>query len=445
MNVKLDAETLRRGYEWLRAWLLDDVLTFDSALQLAAVAGAFALAFGASRPLLKVVEKIFATGGRGVRLRRTRALSLSLVQPALWIVLVWAAAAIIASFEKPVELLRLASNLLGVWIVIRVTSSVIADHFWSRMVAIGAWVIAALNVLHLLGPVTQFLDSLSLGFAGVTVSVLSLLKAAVIAAALLWGATALSALFQSRIERSATLTPSVQVLLAKTLRATLLTLAVVIALGSIGIDLTAFTVFSGAVGVGVGFGLQKTVSNLIAGIILLLDRSIKPGDVIEVGGTFGWVNSLGARYASIVTRDGTEHLIPNENLITEPVVNWSYSSSFIRRSVEIGVSYDSDIDLVTELVLASAGEVERILKMPTPMCHLTGFGDSSVDFELRFWINDPQNGISNVIDDVLRRVWHKFHQHGVSIPFPQRDLHLKSPAEIRIVRVAETQAARESE
>jgi small-conductance mechanosensitive channel len=427
-----DSDRVSGAVRWTREWLESNVLTFDSVLQLGLVLAACLLAAVLARPLRRVVEQAFAADGSERRFRRTRALLLSLATPTLWIFFLWAATSVLTELAKPVEFLRLSSNLLGVWVVIRITSSVIADHFWSRTIAVVAWTIAALNVLHLLEPVTNFLDGLSLSFGEVTVSVLSLLKAAALAASLLWGAAALSTLFQQRIERAARLTPSVQVLLVKTLRATLLTLAVVVALGSVGIDLTAFTVFSGAVGVGIGFGLQKIVSNLIAGIILLLDRSIKPGDVVEVAGTFGWLNSLGARYASIVTRDGTEHLIPNENLITEPVVNWSYSNSFVRRSVAIGISYEADLDLATRLVLEAASEVERILASPEPACLLTGFGDSSVDLELRFWINDPQNGVSNVVDSVLRRVWKKFHEHGVSIPFPQRDLHIKTPAVIRV-------------
>jgi small-conductance mechanosensitive channel len=434
----LDAATLSRLGEWGAAWLRDRFLTADSALQLVVALGTLVVAILAARPLRAVVDKAFAAGGRDRPRRRTQLLLRSLAQPTLWIFFLWTATALLAHMEKPVELVRLCSNLLGVWIVIRVTSNLIADHFWSRTVAVIAWTVAALNVLNLVDAVAGFLDGLSIGVGGTTLSVLSLMKAAALAAALLWGAIALSTLFQQRIERSPRLTPSVQVLLSKTLRATLLTLAVIVALGSVGIDLTAFAVFSGAVGVGVGFGLQKIVSNLIAGIILLLDRSIKPGDVVEVGGTFGWVNSLGARYASIVTRDGTEHLIPNENLITEPVVNWSFSSSFIRRSVPIGVSYDSDLDLATCLILQSASEIPRIVKSPEATCLLTGFGDSSVDLELRFWINDPQNGISNIVDDVLRRVWRKFHEHGIAIPFPQRDLHLKSAPVLRVADAEST-------
>jgi small-conductance mechanosensitive channel len=210
-------------------------------------------------------------------------------------------------------------------------------------------------------------------------------------------------------------------------RITLLTLAVVFALGSIGIDLTAFAVFSGAIGVGVGFGLQKVVSNLVSGVILLMDRSIKPGDVIEIDGTYGSVTTLNARYVSVLTRDGKEYLIPNEDLITQRVTNWSYSSALIRLHVKLGISYQSNPHKAIELVLEATREVKRVLKKPEPTCLLVAFGDSSVDLELRFWIEDPVNGTTNVRSEVMLNVWDLFQENGIEIPFPQRELTLRNP------------------
>lgn len=192
--------------------------------------------------------------------------------------------------------------------------------------------------------------------------------------------------------------------------------------------MTAFTVFSGAIGVGVGFGLQKIVSNLISGVILLIDKSIKPGDVISVGDEYGWVNSLGARYVSVVTRDGTEHLIPNEELITQRVENWSYSNNLVRLRAPVGVHYKSDVRHAISLCIEAARATPRVLQDPAPVCLLKGFGDSSVDLEIRFWIQDPAEGMSNVLSEVLLRVWDRFHEEGVEIPYPQRDLHIRTPA-----------------
>jgi small-conductance mechanosensitive channel len=206
-----------------------------------------------------------------------------------------------------------------------------------------------------------------------------------------------------------------------------LRLAVVLALGSIGIDLTAFAVFSGAVGVGVGFGLQKVVSNLISGVILLLDRSIKPGDVIGIDGTYGSVIALNARYASVQTRDGKEYLIPNEDLITQQVTNWSFSDDLVRLHVKVGISYRSDPHAAIRLGLEAARDVPRVLSEPAPTCLLVEFGDSTIDLELRFWIRDPVNGITNVRSAVMLNMWDLYRQHGIELPHPQRDLTLRNP------------------
>ena len=182
----------------------------------------------------------------------------------------------------------------------------------------------------------------------------------------------------------------------------------------------------GAIGLGLGFGLQKVVSNFISGILLLVDNSIKPGDVIEIDGTYGWINNLRARYASVITRDGTEHLIPNEDLITQRVINWTFTNNLVRMKVPIGVSYDSDPHQCLELVIAAAQSVDRVLLEPTPVCHVLGFGDSSIDLELRFWISDPTNGVANVKSQVLLNIWDTFKENNIEIPYPQSDLHIRS-------------------
>jgi len=432
MAASFSSEKIQAAIDWLSAWLLANVLTATSAVQLAAIAVALVVAWVASKPARALLARSFADDRVKDRFERARPVTMSLVLPVLWLVLLWFMTSLAHELEQPGQLIRVVASLLSAWVVIRVSSSLIAEPFWSKTAAVVAWSIAALNVLHLLQPIIAFLDGFAITLGQARISAFVVLKGVGVAAVLLWAAVTMSTVFQRRIEQLPNLTPSVQVLISQTLKVALVSLAIIIALGSVGIDLTAFAVFSGAVGVGVGFGLQKIVSNLISGIILLIDRSIKPGDVIEIGGSFGQVNSLGARYASVITRDGAEHLIPNEDLITLEVVNWSYSSRLIRRKVAVGVSYNADIDLATALILDAAKEVERILDDPAPKCQMKGFGDSSVDLELRFWINDPQNGVSNVADLVLRKVWHKFREHSVEIPFPQRDLHIRSATVIPV-------------
>ncbi|QNE06322.1 mechanosensitive ion channel family protein [Croceicoccus marinus] len=213
---------------------------------------------------------------------------------------------------------------------------------------------------------------------------------------------------------------------------TLLVWAVVIMVGIdiLGIDLTALAVFSGAFGLAIGFGLQKTFGNLIAGIILLMDRSIKPGDVIAVSDTagnetFGQIRRIGIRAVSIVTRDEKEYLIPNENLMINQVENWSYSSRDVRMQVNVGVSYNCDIKLAEKLMLEAAASCARVLKSPAPTCWLSEYGDSSVNFVIHCWIRDPENGLGNIRSEVLKKLWDLFQESEIEIPFPQRDINLR--------------------
>ena len=202
--------------------------------------------------------------------------------------------------------------------------------------------------------------------------------------------------------------------------------AFVLGLDVLGIDLTALAFFSGAFGLAIGFGMQKTVGNLIAGIILLMDRSIKPGDVIAVGDSFGWVNKIGVRAVSVLTREGKEHLIPNEDLMTREVENWSYSNPNVRISIPVGVSYNTDMDHAIELMKQACEDIPRVLSHPKPVVWMLEFGDNSVNFEIRCWIKDPQSGVGNFRAAILKRVWDLFKEHEVEIPFPQRDVHIRS-------------------
>jgi small-conductance mechanosensitive channel len=192
-------------------------------------------------------------------------------------------------------------------------------------------------------------------------------------------------------------------------------------LNAVGFDLTSLTILSGAIGLGIGFGLQKVVSNLVFGVILPLDKSIKPGDVISLGETFGWISGLNARYVSVVTRDGKEYLIPNEDPITGQVVDRSCTDRLARLDLQFGVSCESDPHEVRRIARAAAGSVKRVAQTPTPVRHIIGFGDSSIDFVLRFWISDPSGGLTNVRGDIYLALWDAFKAAGISIPFPQRE------------------------
>src|SRR5215472_14692666 len=340
----------------------------------------------------------------------------TLARVAGWIsllLLLWFARLAFNGMDHRADLLRLAESLVLAWVLIRLSSALVRDERLARAIAGGAWIIAALNIAGLITPVIGLLDAMAVPVGNYRLSVLLLLKGAITLAALIWLANALARLVEQRLRLFSPLTPAMQVLAAKLVRLGLLTLAMVLALGSIGVDLTAFAVFSGAVGVGVGFGLQKVVSNLISGVILLLDRSIKPSDVIEIDGTYGSVIALNARYASVQTRDGKEFLIPNEDLITQRVTNWSFSSDLIRQHVKVGISYQSDPHEAIRLALDATFDVPRVLKEPAPTCLVVNFGDSTIDLEMRFWIRDPVNGTTNVRSQVMLNLLDLYRQYGI--------------------------------
>lgn len=416
----------------LETWLADNVLDWWNLVQLGAVVICFVLARLSAPLLLKTAARLAERRSLDNSLRRFGTAVAPLTLWIAWLVYQWLAVLVARGADWPHHLMQITVSLLTAWIAIRLVSRFVRDPVWSRMIAVTAWTVAALNILGLLDDTIEVLDAAGFTIGDLRISVFIIVKGMLSLAIFLWLASLVSRLLERRINTLPSLTPSVQVLLSKLLKVVLITIAVVVALRSVGIDLTAFAVLSGAIGVGIGFGLQKAVSNLISGVMLLLDKSIKPGDVISVAGTYGWVSSLGARYVSVVTRDGIEHLIPNEDFITQGVENWSFSDQAVRLRIPIGISYKSDVRQAIALCLEAAAEVERVLATPKSVCLLKGFGDSAVDLELRFWINDPQAGVSNVKSQILLGIWDRFHEHGIEIPFPQHDLHIKPPADIGV-------------
>jgi small-conductance mechanosensitive channel len=327
-------------------------------------------------------------------------------------------------------LIAVAAKLATAWIVIALTAGLIQNRFVYRVVAITAWTLAALSILNLLEPASSALDSVSINLGGLRLTPLLVLKTTVLLLVTLWAASAVSDFLDRRVRLAADLTPSIQVLLGKVIRWGLIALAIMIVLSSVGIDVSALAVFSGAVGVGVGFGLQKIVSNLVSGIILLADKSIKPGDVISVGDSFGWVVTMGARYTSVTTRDGREVLIPNEDLVTQRVVNWSYSTQEIRLDVSFGADLSGDPHQVQRVALAAVQTVPRVLRDPAPTCHFMGFSAKALDFSLRFWINDPIEGSTNVKSAVVLALWDAFRREGIDFPSPVQDMRLHGPVRV---------------
>ena len=421
---------VRGLFDNARAWVETQLLTPTIGIQAGCIVAAFLVALVLAKPARRSYRKIFdwlPDRWRDAVARQASELSL----PIMWLVLQLGILIFAEAMGWPERLLNITISLLTAWVVIRVASQLIRDPTWAKLFAVVAWTIAALNIVGLLNPTINLLDAASVSVGEVRISALTVIKGVITLILLLWLATITSRLLEQRVQSLPNLTPSVQVLIGKMIKILLVTVAILAAVNAVGIDLTALAVFSGAVGVGLGFGLQKVVSNFVSGIILLLDRSVKPGDTIAVAGYYGRIDSLGARYASVITRDGIEHLIPNEEFITTRVENWSYSNELLRLKKVVGIHYKSDVRKAIELCLDAAANTSRILAEPKPVCLLREFNDSSVDLEIRFWIRDPMNGRANVTSELLLGVWDRFAEHGIEIPYPQRDLHLRSPAVIR--------------
>ena len=419
------------GY-WLAlfmAWLLEDVLIVETGIEAGIVAAAFVAAYFAAKPinswLIALRDKVFTSSRWRPLFQIIKAVA-DLTLPIVWAFLQFLTTFIFRQIDFSYGLLTITTNLLTAWIVIRLVTHFVENPAFSRIIAVTAWTIAALNIVGYLDETSAFLESLSFSLGTMNISALAIINSIITLVIFLWAAGFASGLIDQQMRNATSLTPSIRVLVSNLSRITLIIIAILVALGGAGIDLTALTVFSGAVGIGVGFGLQKIISNFISGIILLLDKSVKPGDNIALGTTFGWIDKLNARYVSVITRDGTEHLIPNEELIINRVENWSYSSNLLRLRIPIGISYRSDVRKAIELCKEAAAECQRIVEDPPPNCLLRGFGDSSVDLEIRVWITDPQNGRGNITSECLLKVWDLFHEHAIEIPFPQRDLHIKS-------------------
>ncbi|MDL2408513.1 mechanosensitive ion channel [Rhizobium calliandrae] len=422
-------EIFRETEVWVRTVFFDAWTLYQCGL--------IGLGFLLSSFAAKRVEPFFEARARKIKgnpdLLRVVAAFLRRLRWLFLILWLWLVQGIVSRYAWPSHrwLIETALTLTAAWFVISVLTRIIRNQTLARVVAVASWCYIALYTVGLDNPVLEGLDSAAIRIGAVKLSLLLMMKAIVLVVALVWLAVLVGNVSSHWVHRSADLSPSFKVLISKLIKIGLITLAGAIALSATGIDLTALTVFSGAVGVGIGFGLQKVVSNFISGVIILLDKSIKPGDTISLGETFGSIRDLRSRFVSVITRDGKEYLIPNEDFISQKVVNWSFSSDYVRIEVDFGTSYDSDPHDVVRIAIETAKSIPRIANSySAPVCWMTAFGSSSLDFKLRFWISDPSNGLTNIRGEVLMALWDAFKQAGISIPFPHREIIMKTPVEI---------------
>ena len=402
---------------------------WEFAVLLLAAAGAMAV----HRTLGRFLLDSTATEGT----RRLKRITLRSVQriifPLSMLLAVLVGRAILRALQPEVLLLNLAVPLLTSLALVRLAVYVLrqalspgpAVKAWEHLISTTIWLLVVLHLLGLLPEVVKALDAFGYTFGSIRISLFTVLQFSVAVGFLMVLATWLSRAIEQGLSRAVYLSAGARIGLSKTIKFVLYTLAALLALNAAGIKLGALAVFGGALGVGLGFGLQRIASNFISGFILVFDRSIRPGDVISINDKFGWVQELRARYIVVRDRDGVETLIPNENLITTEVINWSYSDQQIRLKLPVQISYADDPEAAMAILVKAAEASARVIKDPPPAARLMGFGDNGIDLELRVWIRDPQRGVANVRSDVNLAIWKGFREAGISIPFPQQDLYVK--------------------
>ena len=397
-------------------------------LQLGIIVSAAGLAYGAGALVRARIDPASLAMGWPAPLRMFLRVFVRMSSTALFALLMAITRGVMLTMTWPSRsyLLAVSANLAFAWLVIRLFTSVIRNEFLVRLVSWSAWLIAALSILGQLRPAVETLDSVAIELGGLRLTPLLILKLAALLAIALWVTNVASKFLEARIVKSRDLTPSVQVLLVKLTRVALMILAVAIALGAVGINLSALAIFSGAAGVGIGFGLQKIVANFISGVILLADKSVKPGDLITIGELSGKISAMNTRYISVAAGDGREFLIPNEDLVTQKVVNWTYTDLNSLVKVKFGTNYEADPRMVCRIAMEVATASPKCAKDKKPNCQLTEFAEAGMKFELTFWIADP-SWIGDVKSDVMA-LWDAFKRDGIRVPYPVRELRVRNGA-----------------
>ena len=362
------------------------------------------------------------------------------------LVLVMIANSTLLAAHFDVTMLGAAARLILAYIVVRSAVLVFAASLgnkswiqsWETRIALLIWLAIAAEYLGWLDPIVATLDSLGVAAGKTRITVWSVLKLLFTLTLFMLVATWVSRWVERRVKRLTSVAMSTRIGISKFSNAFLIALSILIGLNAAGVDLTALTVLTGAVGLGLGFGLQSIAANFVSGFVLLMDRSIKPGDVISLSGqsgtsteSFGWVQELRGRYVVVRDRDGVEMLVPNQQLISNAVINWSYTDPRIRLKLPIRISYRDDPELALKVLLEACDGQARVLREPAPVSRLMHFSDSGIELELRFWISDPQEGVNNVRSEVNRAIWRLFKEHQITIPMAQREIIVRNaPSEL---------------
>jgi small-conductance mechanosensitive channel len=413
---------------------LDDLLEPAALLQLGAIVIAILVAWWFGRQVRHTDRAKAVVVQYGLQARLTEALLIASPHLAA-LVLISAFGGVLHALKAASHLVDLAITLAGLLLIIRVAVYVVRLSIgnrtkgWGNTITFIVWTVLALHVLGWFEPVVAALDSVGVSTSKSRITLWSVLKILFTVGAFILIAVWIARWIERRLMAMHGLALSMRIGIAKFAQTFLVALSILLGLNATGLDLTTLNVLTGAVGVGLGFGLQAIVANFISGFVLLMDRSIKPGDVISFTGTtgtttegFGWVQELRGRYVVVRDRDGVETLVPNQHLITNPVINWSYTDPRVRLKLPVRVSYRSDPELALMLLVKATDGHQRVLRDPLPVSRMMGFNDYGFDLELRFWISDPQEGVNNVRSDVNRSIWRLFKENGITIPVAQREI-----------------------
>ena len=417
--------------------LAAEFISYDSLWQFLAIVIAGIAGFFLARVPVTRLRKLAESRERPDIVFHAAVSSARIVWPVITALLLWITIPAFDQFSLRNEILRVAASLLNAWIIVRLITSNIRDGMVANTLALLAWLIAALYILRLLQPVTESLDSTIIELGGVKFSILRLMTSLAVAAFALWLGRIAGDAAQAQLRSSKKLTPSMAGLLGQVLKIAFIIIAILIALQVVGVNLTALTILSGTLGIGIGFGLQAIFSNFVSGLIILIEKSVKVGDFIELqSGVTGLVREINIRSTLVTTNDNVDILVPNEEFIKAQVINWTLREARRRVRVPFGVAYGSDKELVRQAGLEAAEEVEWTLKgMPgrTPQVWLTKFGDSALEFELVVWLTDAAvSRPARVVADYNWALHTALEKYELEIPFPQRDLHLKTATGLNV-------------
>lgn len=413
---------------------LEALATPASLVQLGAILVAIVFGLSIGRLVNESRHSLAVIARKGARARAFEAFVLT--SPMLVACIVIAAVAgVLHLFHGATKIIDTAARLALLLVLIRLATYLLRlalggrTKGWGNLITFVVWSLFALDMLGWLDPIVGALDSIGIKAGNSRISVWSSLKVLFTVGVFILIAITIARWIERRLMAAHALAINMRIGIAKFSQAFLIGLSILLGLNAAGLDLTTLNVLTGAIGIGLGFGLQAIASNFVSGFVLLMDRSIKPGDVISFTGTmgtttegFGWVQELRGRYVVVRDRDGVETLVPNQHLITNPVINWSYTDPRVRLKLPVRVSYQNDPEAAMKLLVSAADGHPRILRDPAPVARLINFGESGFELELRFWIADPQEGVNNVRSDINREIWRVFKENGIVIPVPQREI-----------------------